>query len=145
MDTSHPQPSIQPKRPVPAIVGVIVIAILLILAFAIYVASTKAHDISPNSTTVKLVPAAVSITSNGFVPSTITIKKGQAVSWTNNDTAKHQIDSDPYPTNSNLSSLNDPQVLGQSDTYSYIFNKTGTYTYHDNLNPYSIKGVVIVK
>ena len=145
MDSSNPQTSIQHKRPVPGIVGVIIVVIVILLGLYILNYSHKAQDISPNSATVKLVPAAVSITSTGFVPATITVKKGQAVIWTDNDSAGHQIDSDPYPTNSNLSSLNDPQALGLHDTYSYIFNQSGTYSYHDNLNPYTFKGVVIVK
>jgi plastocyanin len=31
------------------------------------------------------------------------------------------------------------------DHYSLVFDKAGTYTYYDDLNPYTLKGTVVVK
>ncbi len=87
----------------------------------------------------------ISITSNGFEPATVTIKKGQAVEWTNNDEAQHQIASDPHPTDDALPNLNDNIPLDSGDSFSYVFDKTGTYTYHDELNPLKFNGTVIVE
>lgn len=89
--------------------------------------------------------AEVSITSGGFVPATLAITKGTTVTWKNADNARHQIASEPYPSRSNLEGLFSVEPLNTGDTYSYTFNEAGTFNYLDQLNPYKVKGVVIVK
>ena len=73
------------------------------------------------------------------------IKAGQAVVWTNKDNAPHAVASDPYPTDNTLRQFNSLTNISPSDTYSFVFNKAGTYTYHDDRNPYSFIGTVVVK
>jgi hypothetical protein len=43
-----------------------------------------------------------------------------------------------------LAGFRDTSPLTQGQTYSFVFNAKGTYTY-DHLNPYTFKGMVIVK
>lgn len=123
---------------------VIAIVVLLLIIGASYRVGQN-NSIANVTKNIVLPAAQVSITSTGFSPATITIKPGQAVVWTNTDTMSHEVASDPYPVDNELSTFNDRQPLLQNDTYSYIFDLTGTYTYHDTLNPYSLKGTVIVK
>jgi plastocyanin len=81
----------------------------------------------------------IQITESGFSPTTITVTKGQVVSWTNTDSKPHHIVSD-------LESLPfDSDSLNTKDEYTYIFDTVGTYSYHDKLNPLKFKGVVVVK
>lgn len=86
----------------------------------------------------------VSVTAQGFDPTTITIKAGQAVTWVNNDSAAHQVNSDPHPTHQLYPILNTIGRLNPGDKKSATFDKAGTYTYHDHLNP-SFKGTIIVQ
>ncbi len=128
----------------------VAIAILIILVIIAVILVVKGNNSSVNTTSVSsnsvvLSPAEVSINSSGFVPATITVKVGQAVIWTNNDSAPHQVASDPYPTNDALAGFNDKSTISQNDTFNFVFNKAGIYTYHDNLNPFKFKGTVIVK
>ncbi|MEI9914277.1 MAG: cupredoxin domain-containing protein [Candidatus Saccharibacteria bacterium] len=88
--------------------------------------------------------AQVSVTSTGFYPASIEVVRGQAVVWVNNDSKPHQIASDPYPSDNTLASLNSENSLLANDAYTYIFDKAGVYTYHDNLNP-KLEGSVVVK
>lgn len=88
--------------------------------------------------------ASVEITSNQVNPVEIKIRKGSSVVWNNKDEQPHQIASDPHPLHTNFSSLNS-QIIEPSGTYSFTFTKSGTYTYHDHLNPLVIKGKVIVE
>src|SRR5579859_5220171 len=83
--------------------------------------------------------AVISITANGFSPETISVAPGTVVSFTNLDTAPHLIASDPYPNNNLLPSLISPALL-KDESYAFIFDKVGTFTYHDNLNPFTFKG-----
>ncbi len=90
-------------------------------------------------------PAQVNITNKGFVPASITIQIGQAVIWTNNDVSQHSVISDdPLPTNSSMPSVNSSLPLSQNDSFSYIFNARGTFSYHDDQGP-NFTGSIIVK
>ncbi len=96
------------------------------------------------STATVINQAEVTITKDGFVPATIQVRTGQSVNWTNLDDAMHQVAADPHPTHSSLSDLVG-ESLSKSESYSFVFEKTGTYTYHDELNPLKFHGTVIVK
>jgi plastocyanin len=92
------------------------------------------------------VPAAlVSITSSGFSPATISVQQGQTVMWLNLDNSPHQPASDPYPLSNGLAGFDDKTPLNDADSYGFRFDKVGTYTYHDQLNPFQYKGTVIVR
>lgn len=85
----------------------------------------------------------VSITASGFVPKTITIKAGQSVTWTNNDTQDHTVNSAPHPTHTAYPPLN-LGVIKPGESKSLAFPTAGTYKYHDHLNP-SLTGSVVVE
>jgi len=89
--------------------------------------------------------AHIEITETGFVPATIKVKPNTVITWTNSDNEPHHIASDPYPTNDGLEGFDSQDPLQKNDSFSFNFTKVGTYSYHDNLNPYKIKGTVIVE
>jgi plastocyanin len=94
--------------------------------------------------TFTLAQAEVSITSRGFSPQTVTIKKGQAVSWTNKTFIKHQITSDTQSAGNGSAGFKGQGALLQTDLFLVTFKTTGTFTYHDELNP-ALTGTVIVQ
>ncbi|HVA10762.1 MAG TPA: cupredoxin domain-containing protein [Candidatus Dormibacteraeota bacterium] len=123
-----------------------VVLLLLLLGIGAYSFSgSKSSTSSGAASLAALAPAQVSITGSGFMPATVTIKVGQAVTWVNTDTAPHVIASDPYPTDNALAGFDSQQNLSPNDHYSFAFDKAGTYTYHDDLNPYTLAGTVIFK
>lgn len=85
-------------------------------------------------------PAQVIIQADGFNPATIKVKAGQAVAWTNQDTATHAI-----VTDDQNSELDGTEALEEGDVFSYSFDKPGTYTYHDSSNNTAFKGTIIVE
>lgn len=87
----------------------------------------------------------VEITKNGFVPETISIKRGALVTWTNSDTGPHQVASDPHPLHTNLEGFDSEEALRKDESFSFTLEKSGTFTYHDHLNPNKFKGTVIVE
>jgi plastocyanin len=123
---------------------------LMLVAIISYVAfkpkttvKKSSSSTSQNNAPNKIASAQVTISENGFSPATISVKLDQAVTWTNNDTTSHYVISDdPKPTDSSLPYLNS-QAISPTSNYSYVFNKQGTYTYHDTTNP-KFKGTVIV-
>ena len=100
---------------------------------------------TPSIIVIPAPSAQVVITKDGFSPETITVRRGTQVTWTNEDRNPHQIASDPHPAHKNLPGFDSPEPLLLKESYSYTFEKTGTFTYHDHLNPLKLKGTVIVE
>jgi plastocyanin len=67
--------------------------------------------------------AQATITKRGFVPAPITINAGDAVRWTNGDTANHQM--------VNLNGKVISPVLKPGETFTKTFLSPGTYRYMD--------------
>lgn len=85
--------------------------------------------------------AEAQITSEGFRPITITVKKGDDVMWVNKDAQPHQV----YADQTLAPGLDSQEPLSEGDAYIYTFDKTGTYNYYDPLNPTTYKGTVVVE
>lgn len=81
----------------------------------------------------------VEIKDSAYTPATIKVKAGTTVTWTNRDSIKHDVTADDKSDDAPMSEL-----LAGGESYSFTFNKTGTYTYH--CTPHSfMKGTVIVE
>lgn len=133
----------------------IIIAILLILAAGFYFVNSTKTTVSPVSTdtttpTDTSTPSAnikenrVIISASGFTPQTITIKTGSSITWTNTDSVSHTVNSDPHPTHTISSLLNQAGTIKAGESKSLTFPTAGTYKYHDHLNP-SSSGTVVVE
>jgi plastocyanin len=70
----------------------------------------------------------VAITSTGFSPSSITIKAGDTVRWTNQDTTTHDAMADDH------ASWGSPN-LPPGKVWSHIFGQAGTFGYHCHIHP----------
>lgn len=77
---------------------------------------------------------AVDIQNFSFTPSTLTIKKGTTVTWTNNDSTPHQIKS---------ATFNSGQ-LSKGQTFSFTFADAGTFAYSCAIHP-SMTGTIVVE
>lgn len=98
---------------------------------------------SPATSSAQIQTTTVKITSSGFVPATVTIKAGDSVTWTNDDTSVHTVNSSPHPTHTDYAPLNLNQ-LKAGESKSLTFPQAGTYKYHDHLRP-SLTGSVVVQ
>jgi plastocyanin len=126
-----------------SVVAVVVLLVVLIIGLSNNKKNSK-NTTGKSSSSKGIAPGEVTIDSGGFEPSTITVVVGQGVVWTNKTTANYEVNSDPYPNDNTLPNFNEKTPIAENGAYSYVFAKTGTYTYHDDLNP-SLKGTVIVK
>ena len=77
----------------------------------------------------------------GFNPTTITIKVGTTVTWTNTTSAPHTVTSDDGKTFD--SGINTP-IAASGGTFSFTFTKAGTFTYHCQIHPF-MKATIIVQ
>ncbi|HSX44504.1 MAG TPA: cupredoxin domain-containing protein [Candidatus Saccharimonadales bacterium] len=132
------------KKMMVYVAALIGIAIFASVVAVIYQNQTK-KPATTNTNAVLPAPAAISITSTGFVPASIQVKSGTTIIWTNTDKKPHRVATDPFPTNNGLLGFDSKQDLKTKETYSFTFDTAGTFTYHDDLNPYKIKGTIVVK
>lgn len=85
----------------------------------------------------------VNLTKAGFEPGTVKIKVGDKVTWVNKSGQTATVNSDPHPTHTLWPFLN-LGTFADGGTLSVTFDKVGTYTYHNHLNP-SETGTVVVE
>jgi plastocyanin len=89
--------------------------------------------------------AAVSVTGSGgayssfgFSPSSLSIKAGTTVTWTDKTDAPHTVTSDagdPAAFNGSLG--------GNGATFKFTFTTPGTYNYHCNIHPYMTATITV--
>jgi len=74
-----------------------------------------------------------------FTPPQISVQKGGTVTWTNNDSIAHTVIDD-------LSNVGGPASgnIEPGSTYSFTFDKTGSFQYHCSIHP-SMRGTIVVK
>lgn len=88
------------------------------------------------TTTAGMQPVAagtVTIANFAFSPAAVTVPAGTTLTWTNNDSAPHDISGGP---------LHSP-TLSQGQTWSYTFSTAGTYSYICSIHPYMTGSVTV--
>jgi len=80
--------------------------------------------------------ANITISAAGFTPASLTINQGDTVTWTNPDTATHQI-------MSNKAGFSSP-VLSTGQTFSFVFKTAGSFSIQEVLDK-KLKGTVVVQ
>lgn len=98
---------------------------------------------SPSAITSPVAAATVSVDETGFSPKAITVKAGTKVSFVNNGQAPHWPASALHPTHQVLPGFDALRGLATGETYSYTFEKAGSWNYHDHLNPQFFGTVVV--
>ena len=117
----------------------LVIALIVLLGTAACSSApavTNALPTAPPSSAPVQTGASISVENFQFVPQTLTIKVGDTVTWTNNDTAGHNIA---------IPSLNyTSDIFAQGAKSTYKFDKAGSYPYNCGVHP-SMTGTVVVQ
>jgi plastocyanin len=112
----------------------------LIVFISLTACSSGGNSTISSTTTEKATSSAsanaVAIANFAFSPTTLTVKAGTTVTWTNSDSATHTVTSD--------NGVFDSGSMANGKTYSFTFNQTGTFPYHCTFHP-SMKATVIVQ
>jgi plastocyanin len=90
---------------------------------------------NPSSST-PVAKNSIQISNYSFSPATLTVKTGDTVTWTNQDSAGHSATADDKSF--------DTGVLDQGKSGTSTFSKAGTYAYHCSVHP-SMHGTIIVQ
>ncbi len=136
------------KRNTGLFIGIAIILAVGVIAVAVINNSSKGNDKNKPAPTQKSTsttnagnPAdttAVSIKNYMFDPMVIKVKTGASVTWTNQDSVQHNVVADKVSSDA----PNGP-LIGKGQTYSFKFNKPGTYSFHCQPHSY-MHGTVVV-
>jgi len=105
----------------------------MMLALSVLPAVEKTIAAGPPTTAVK---AEVKIDNFSFAPSTVTVKAGTEITWTNSDDIPHTVVSDDRTFKS--------KVLDTDEKFTFTATKPGTYSYFCSIHP-KMTGKVIVE
>ena len=78
----------------------------------------------------------VSIKGRAFTPATLRVKKGESITWKNNDDADHTVDAEDGSFSSG--------TIKSGKTFTHTFKKAGKYAYSCHLHP-RMKGTIVVE
>jgi plastocyanin len=106
---------------------------LMLLAAGLATVATIGAAAAPADTTAT---KTVKITATAFTPSSVTVKTGDAVKWTNTDAKNHQI----VATSGAFAS----PVLKPKESYTFTFRSGGRFPYRDALDS-KLRGTVVVQ
>ena len=122
------------------IAGTIIAGLVIVSAVVAFGHNSNGMNMPPMSSNSSSAVATdkVAIQNYNFSPSSIKVKAGTTVTWTNQDDVHHTVTMD-----SGSSGGPDSSQLGKGESYSYTFSKAGTYNYHCGIHP-EMHGTVIV-
>ena len=89
------------------------------------------------STSSNTEAAKVDIKDFSFGPAKLEVKKGTTVTWTNADSVSHTVTSDSGDGPNS-------ELIEQGDSFSFTFDKAGTFKYHCTPHP-QMTGEIVVK
>lgn len=103
---------------------------------------TKESDDSEDSK--KSAVKNVIHTTAGFSPNSMTIKKDETVTFTNQSDDLMWVASAPHPQHTDYPAFDEKQSVPRGGIYTFTFDKAGTWKYHNHLNP-TRYGTIIVE
>ena len=104
---------------------------------------TTDDSVTP-STDLPVLASVVTYSATGFSPNSLTVKAGTTVTFKNETTGTMWVASDPHPTHTSYAEFDAKKGFASGESYSYTFNKVGSWSYHDHLHA-GFKGIVIVE
>lgn len=87
--------------------------------------------------------AKVRYTDKGFVPDKVEVPVGSTVEFINESGTDMWVASLPHPAHTKLPTFDQFRAYKNGAIYRYVFDKKGTWEYHDHINP-SAGGVISV-
>jgi len=108
-------------------------------------ASTTSSSSSSTSSSSQTQSAdTVTFDGTAFSPASLTIKAGTTVTFVNNSDQPMWVASNPHPTHTDYPGFDELKGVGKGGTYSFKFDRVGTWGYHNHLDS-GIMGTIVVQ
>jgi plastocyanin len=111
--------------------------VLFLMGIAILLSGCSSQQPTTTTSPATTTPSGnnVEIKGSAFNPITITIKKGDTITWTNNDPVTHTV---------TIPGVTDSGSIPSGQTFSFTFSNAGTFDYHCSIHT-SMTGKIIVQ
>lgn len=125
-----------------SILGIVAVVVVIAAAVFYFRSYGGASNSSPQNGAAPTVGSqatggnAVSISNFSFSPAALTVKVGDKVTFTNNDSVGHSVVADDGSF--------DTGIIAQGQSQTVTFAKAGTFNYHCSVHP-SMKASVTVQ
>lgn len=146
------------------IIMTIVIVVILIILGLIFLANYNDTEVAPvientpstngaanvqdqpaaNATSTAPQTMTVSYDGTNFSPASITIRQGDTVRFVNNSDTQMWVASGPHPAHTNYPGFDELTSVVLGGSYSFTFDRVGSWGYHNHLKPAS-RGAVVVQ
>ena len=128
------------------IIAAIVIVSVLSIQNELVESSIKFPDNNVENLATVIMPTKSSRpgcdeTNTCYIPSKISIRQGESVTWLNEDAAFHSVTSGTYE---NPNGMFDSGHLDPNESFTVKFEESGTFDYFCTLHPW-MKGKVVVE
>ncbi|MDA1186017.1 MAG: hypothetical protein O2930_15420 [Acidobacteria bacterium] len=103
---------------------------------------------TPSPTTTPSTGATITITSSGVSPQSVTVAAGSRVTFVNNDSRVHDMNSDPHPEHTDCQELNQVGFLaaGQTkQTGNLTTVRTCGFHDHNQSTNTSLQGTIVIQ
>ena len=125
-----------------------VIALGLAAGAALLATACGSSSSSSGTSPSPVAGTTITITSSGVSPKNLLVSPGSQVTFVNNDTRSHEMDSDPHPEHTDCPAINNVGTLapGQSRQTGNL-NVVRACGYHDhgNSETASLKGTITIQ
>ena len=102
----------------------------------------------PPTTTPPVQTTTITITASGVSPNRITVSPGTRVTFVNNDSRQHEMNSDPHPNHGDCPPIDDVGFIAPGQTkQTGNLNTVRTCGYHDHNQPdtANLKGQIVIQ
>lgn len=112
-----------------------VIAALILTSYFLLPTTALAHGIEQEH--------VIRMTENGFEPKELTVNQGDEVLFINNDDVDRWPASNFHPTHTVYPEFDPLRSIPPGESWTFLFDKPGTWRMHDHLSPH-ITGTVVI-
>jgi hypothetical protein len=130
----------------------IILAVIILVLIFIFVFTRQSKTTTPptnqlgktiNSSEAPIETVTILMQEETYTPVDLTIKKGTKVVFKNETTEPRWPASNLHPTHSIYPEFDPKRPVESGEEWSFVFNNTGSWKYHDHLAPL-IRGTITV-
>jgi plastocyanin len=132
-------------------IGISILVVVLVIGVSVFVFMRE--DTSPAAlqessveeiSQISSVERTIQITSDGFTPKDISVKRGDKIIFINSDDSPAWPASDFHPSHDIYPTFDAGKGIDPGESWDFVFDQVGTWRFHDHLLP-ARRGVITVE
>src|SRR3989344_6167964 len=121
------------------------IGIVAVMAVCIVGLTWYMYRLTPPTSIVLDGAMTIILTQNGFDPDVITIKKGTTITFKTTTDLSFWPASNLHPDHTIYSAFDPKHPIRPDESWSFVFEKVGTWGFHDHLRSYFVGKIQVLE